>query len=74
MFENKEGQDIPQVVSRTRKDDDWVDLHSRQLFAGKTVIVFSLPGAFTPTCSGSHVPRFKVRLHPMASMRLFAYP
>jgi len=58
MFENKEGQDIPQVVFRTRKDNDWVDVHSSQLFADKTVIVFSLPGAFTPTCSGSHVPRF----------------
>jgi glutaredoxin-like protein len=58
MFENREGQDIPQVIFHTRKDNEWVKVHSSQLFANKTVIVFSLPGAFTPTCSGSHVPRF----------------
>ena len=67
MFENKEGQDIPQVVFRTRKEDDWVDVHSSQLFADKTVIVFSLPGAFTPTCSGSHVPRFNELASTFAS-------
>jgi glutaredoxin-like protein len=31
---------------------------SDDIFAGKTVVVFSLPGAFTPTCSSSHVPRY----------------
>ena len=58
MFENKEGQRVPEVTFRTRSDSDWQDLTSSALFAGKTVIVFSLPGAFTPTCSSSHVPRF----------------
>lgn len=58
MFENKEGQAVPQVTFRTRQNNDWVDVRSSDIFAGKTVIVFSLPGAFTPTCSGSHVPRF----------------
>lgn len=58
MFENKEGQRVPQVTFKTRKDTDWQELTSDEIFAGKTVIVFSLPGAFTPTCSSSHVPRF----------------
>jgi glutaredoxin-like protein len=58
MFENREGQPIPGVTFRTRRDHEWVDVSSQELFAGKTVIVFSLPGAFTPTCSSSHVPRF----------------
>ncbi len=58
MFENKEGQRVPQVAFRTRTDADWKQLSSDELFAGKTVIVFSLPGAFTPTCSSSHVPRY----------------
>jgi glutaredoxin-like protein len=58
MFENREGQPIPGVTFRTRHDHEWVDVSSQELFAGKTVIVFSLPGAFTPTCSSSHVPRF----------------
>jgi len=57
-FPNKEGQRVPSVTLHTRRDHDWVDLTSEDIFAGKTVIVFSLPGAFTPTCSSSHVPRF----------------
>ncbi|MDX1594048.1 MAG: glutathione peroxidase [Gammaproteobacteria bacterium] len=58
MFENREGQKIPSVVFRTRRDHDWVDVSSEELFAGRTVVVFSLPGAFTPTCSSTHVPRY----------------
>jgi len=58
MFENREGQHVPNVTFRTRRDHEWVNLTSADLFSGKTVIVFSLPGAFTPTCSSSHVPRY----------------
>ena len=55
---SREGQRVPNVIFHTRGDHEWVDVSSEQLFAGKTVILFSLPGAFTPTCSSSHVPRF----------------
>ena len=58
MFENREGQAVPNVIFRTRRDHEWVDVSSDDIFAGKTVILFSLPGAFTPTCSSSHVPRY----------------
>jgi glutaredoxin-like protein len=58
MFENKEGQCVPQVTFRTRDGVEWKDLSTDDVFAGKTVAVFSLPGAFTPTCSSSHVPRY----------------
>ncbi|PSU33811.1 glutathione peroxidase [Photobacterium lutimaris] len=58
MFESKEGQAVPQVTFHTRQGDQWVDVKTEQLFANKTVIVFSLPGAFTPTCSSSHLPRY----------------
>lgn len=58
MFDLKEGQRVPNVTFRTRTNNDWQDLTSDDVFAGKSVIVFSLPGAFTPTCSSSHVPRF----------------
>ena len=58
MFQNLEGKRIPDVTFRTRKDHEWVDVTSNDVFAGKTVVVFSLPGAFTPTCSSSHVPRY----------------
>ena len=58
MFDYKEGQHVPQVTFRTRTENDWQDVTTDELFAGKTVIVFSLPGAFTPTCSSTHVPRY----------------
>ena len=58
MFKNLEGNRVPNVTFRTRRDHDWVDVSSDDIFAGKTVVVFSLPGAFTPTCSSSHVPRY----------------
>lgn len=58
MFENKEGQPVPQVTFHIRQADEWVGLTSDEVFKGKKVAVFSLPGAFTPTCSSSHVPRF----------------
>ena len=57
-FENREGQKVPSVVFPTRAGDDWVSVNSDDLFANKTVIVFSLPGAFTPTCSSTHLPRY----------------
>lgn len=58
MLQNREGQKVPQVVFPTRQDHEWVNITSDELFKGKTVVVFSLPGAFTPTCSSTHVPRY----------------
>ncbi|MDM8547141.1 glutathione peroxidase [Candidatus Venteria ishoeyi] len=58
MFKNLEGQRIPSVVFKVREGVAWKDVNSDDLFQGKTVILFSLPGAFTPTCSGFHVPCF----------------
>jgi len=58
MLENREGQKVPQTIFRTRRDNQWVDLSSDEVFKGKTVVLFSLPGAFTPTCSSTHVPRY----------------
>ena len=55
---SRHGQRVPSVVFRTRHEHEWIDVSSEQLFSGRTVVVFSLPGAFTPTCSSSHVPRF----------------
>jgi glutaredoxin-like protein len=58
MLPDKTGQKVPQVTFRTRAGHDWVDVTTDDIFKGKTVVVFSLPGAFTPTCSSTHVPRF----------------
>ncbi|NQV47827.1 MAG: peroxiredoxin [Rhodospirillaceae bacterium] len=59
---------VPNVTFKTRVRNDaiegdnpfeWKDLTSDEIFKGKRVIVFSLPGAFTPTCSTSHLPRYE---------------
>jgi glutaredoxin-like protein len=54
----REGQPVPQVTFRYRADNEWKEITSQKLFGGRTVAVFSLPGAFTPTCSSTHLPRF----------------
>lgn len=58
MLENREGQKVPSVTFRTRQNNEWVDVKSDDIFTGRTVVVFSLPGAFTPTCSSTHLPRY----------------
>ena len=58
MFKNLEGNKVPNVTFRTRRDHEWIDVTSDDVFSGKSVVVFSLPGAFTPTCSSAHVPRY----------------
>jgi len=58
MAETKEGQKVPSVTFKTRVNNEWVPVTSDELFKGKTVVVFSLPGAFTPTCSSTHLPRY----------------
>jgi len=57
-FDNKEGQSVPSVTFPIRINDDWSKRDTQEIFAGKTVVVFSLPGAFTPTCSSTHLPRY----------------
>ena len=58
MLKNHEGLAVPQVTFHTRVNDDWKDVTTNELFKGKAVAVFSLPGAFTPTCSSTHLPRY----------------
>mgnify|MGYP002636664925 CR=1 FL=1 len=58
MLENKEGLRIPAVKFKVQENNEWAAWSTEDLFNGKRVIVFSLPGAFTPTCSSSHLPRY----------------
>ncbi len=53
-----EGKRVPNVTFKTRSNHQWMDVTSDDLFKGKTVVVFSLPGAYTPTCSSTHLPRY----------------
>lgn len=59
---------IPDVTLKTRVRDDtldgpnpfrWQDFQVREAFAGKKIVVFSLPGAFTPTCSNEQCPNYE---------------
>ena len=61
-------QTVPDVTFKTRIRNDalegpnpfeWKDLTSDEIFKGKRVVLFALPGAFTPTCSTSHLPRYE---------------
>jgi glutaredoxin-like protein len=58
MLPNSEGKRVPQVTFRTRQGGQWKDVTTDQVFKGRTVVVFSLPGAYTPTCSSAHLPRY----------------
>lgn len=58
MLKNIEGQKIPDVIFKIRENNKWTEVTSNDIFKNKTVVVFSLPGAYTPTCSSAHVPGF----------------
>ncbi len=58
MFKSMEGSRVPDATFKLRRGAAWAQVTSRELFDGRNVIVFSLPGAFTPTCSSTHVPRY----------------
>jgi peroxiredoxin len=55
----KEGYQIPQVEFVFRESGEFVTRKSSELFDGKRVVIFSLPGAFTPTCSAYQLPGFE---------------
>jgi peroxiredoxin len=55
----KVGDKLPQATFMHFTADGPAPLSSDDLFKGKTVALFALPGAFTPTCSAKHLPGFK---------------
>lgn len=52
------GDKIPAVKLKHLTDNGMQDIATDELFANKTVVLFSVPGAFTPTCSARHLPGF----------------
>jgi peroxiredoxin len=52
------GEKIPNATLKTMADGQMKDVTTAALFAGKKVVLFAVPGAFTPTCSKQHLPGF----------------
>ena len=55
----KAGDRVLDVIFRLRRGADWEETSTARIFGGRNVIVFALPGAFTPTCSTVHLPRYE---------------
>ena len=61
---------VPNIVFKTRVRDEsiggdnpfrWQDVSTDDIFKGKKIVVLALPGAFTPTCSSTHLPGFEAK-------------
>lgn len=77
MSHKQEGEMVPEVVFKTRVRDElvggenpfrWQDLTTADIFKGKNVVVFALPGAFTPTCSSTHAPGYEAKYDAMKAL------
>jgi thioredoxin-dependent peroxiredoxin len=68
---------VPSVVFKTRVRDEsiegdnpfkWLDLSTEEIFNNKKIIIFGLPGAFTPTCSSTHLPGYEKQYQEFKDM------
>ena len=68
---------VPSVVFKTRVRDEsvegdnpfrWQDRTTAEIFGGKRVVLFALPGAFTPTCSSTHLPGYEARYDELKAL------
>ncbi|MCW1888584.1 MAG: peroxiredoxin [Candidatus Moranbacteria bacterium] len=71
------GSRVPEVIFKTRVRDEsvegpnpyrWQDVASSEIFGGKKIVVFGLPGAFTPTCSSTHAPGYEAKYDEIKSL------
>jgi peroxiredoxin len=54
----EQGQNVPEVTLTQLTSEGMQTLTNKELFDGKKVVLFAVPGAFTPTCSNAHLPEF----------------
>lgn len=75
---NLENTKVPNVTFKTRVRDEsiggdnpykWQDLTSEEIFNNKKVVLFALPGAFTPTCSSTHLPGYEAKFEEFKKPR-----
>lgn len=68
---------VPNVTFKTRVRDEsiggdnpfrWQDVSTEDIFSDKNIIIFSLPGAFTPTCSSTHLPGYETKYEELKSL------
>lgn len=57
-LKDQTGQRVPQVKFKVREGHKWAEKTTDDYFKGKKVVLFALPGAYTPTCSSVHLPRY----------------
>jgi len=55
------GDRVPSATLKYMTGDGPKDISTEELFSGKNVVLFALPGAFTPTCSKAHLPGYLVK-------------
>ena len=70
----KEKYIIPTVEFAFRENGEFVNRTTAELFDGKRVILFSLPGAFTPTCSAYQLPGFEEKYDDFISLLFKPFP
>lgn len=68
-----EGKEIPNVVLKARVkgesgDFEWQDINTGELFKDKKAVIFALPGAFTPTCSSTHLPGYEEKYDELKNL------
>jgi peroxiredoxin len=72
-----EGGNLPAVTFKTRVRDEsvggenpfrWQDVTTDDLFKGKNIVIFALPGAYTPTCSTTHAPGYESKYDEMKAL------
>ena len=68
----KEQYQVPQVQFQFREDGEFVTRTTDDLFSGKRVVIFSLPGAFTPTCSAYQLPGFEEKYDEFTALGIDA--
>ena len=68
---------VPKIVFKTHTHDKnvcgadlfaWIDVSSDDIFGGKKIVLFSIPGAFTPTCSSQHLPGYESKFEEFKAL------